>query len=689
MFEKRNKRSALICGALATVLSAALGLASNDVVKADEATRSANYVELNSRSDAEGQSVSTDNKIVLVAGKTPAAVSRTEAAVGSAKKSRAVSSKNSDLAEELDNLPDLNVRPDDEVSGHKPHGAKLSGVMPGVTKFSELKKIPSFASPVAEETVDGFTVATYQDPTLPDTTIQIVGRDDLVEAIMINLNEPRSESDARSVFESELKDVRPIWAPDEAGNFREVFPEKGVAFVLEGGETPGQPSDRVVQIVAETVKCEYFIMRAEQDLLTSYTYARDDAEHALLHDAEAPGAHWILGQTHLAVGDYSNARKHLVKAIKLNDSMPQFHLTYIDALIQSGEVEMALRYMDAVRDTFKEHPLFQAEGLVLDSVLRCEAADPDYDGAIAQGQRALQLLQDLYGVKPTPDVALSAKKLELRANLSIAIAVARKTWKNPTDQEKTFEWLDAAAEVADVIDSTRTDDSQIPTAMIDVYQAALEVGLETPDAPKIDEYAQKIRVAAEIYLRKTKDEVSAASVRWRVGNSLVLASRIYEARKDYKQAGVTGLKALEYLQTVTEYRPVAERTPTILAQLQLGDVLINGLKKDDDAFANFAAAIETLDSIKDELKARDSARVGKPLASVATLYWKKGKKEEGAATMQKAVDFLEKAKDSGYVKDSDLYVPYSNLSTMYKGLKKTAEAVKYKKLAESCAPAEK
>ena len=91
---------------------------------------------------------------------------------------------------------------------------------------------------------------------------------------------------------------------------------------------------------------------------TGLDVAFDDAEHALLHDANAPGAYWILAQTNLTVGDYTNARRYIFKAIKLNDSLPQFHLTYIDALIRSGEVDSALRYMDAVRDSFVEHPLF-------------------------------------------------------------------------------------------------------------------------------------------------------------------------------------------------------------------------------------------------------------------------------------------------------------------------------------------
>ena len=623
------------------------------------------------------------NPIVQTSGQAPVAsesgktLSKTKANAGGKKNS---------LVDEIEDWPQLNVRADNaDASGHKPHGAKFLEVMPGVTKFSDLSKNPILKEPVATEKVDGYDVATFQTPTLPDTTIQVVGANDVVEAIMINLAEPRSESDARKVFESEIKDVRPIWAPDEVGNFREVFPEKGVAFVLEKGEKPGLPSNRVIQIVAETVKCEYFIMRAEQDLQTNYTYARDDAEHALLHDANAPGAYWILAQTNLAVGDFTNARRHIFKAIKLNDSLPQFHLTYIDALIQSGEVDSALRYMDAVPDSFVEHPLFSIEALTLDSLLRLGAAEPNYDGAISQGQRALKMLQSLYESKPQGEVYMAAKKLELRANLSIAKAVARKKWKNPTDQEKAFEWLASATDIAKEIDAARPESSQLPSAQIDVYEAAVNVCLEMPDAQQVDNYVQKARVAAELYLRKTLDEVSAASTRWKVGNALVAASRIYEAREDYKQASTLGVKGLEYLQVVTEYRPLSERTPAALAQLQLGSILIEQ-GKDAEGLAYFDKANALLAQVEGQLKSRDAALVGVPLATVASTYWKKGKKEEGVATLKRAVAFLEKAHESGFVKDENLYVPYSNLATMSRGLKNTADAAKYKKLADQVSP---
>ncbi len=668
----RKKRSARAVVVAAFALSAVSFITNSNGADPVVSTETSN-VEVSQRGDT---------GVLLASGETPVA-SKTGVELGKARKK--ASNTKGNLADEFEGIPDLNVRPDADTSGHKPHGAKFMEVMPGVTKFSELSSNPMLKNPVDKEKIDGFDVATYQTATLPDTTIQVVAANDVVEAIMINLAEPRSESDARKVFESELKDVRPIWSPDEVGNFREVFPEKGIAFVLEKGEKPGLPSNRVIQIVAETVKSEYFIMRAEQDLALNLTFARDDAEHALQHDVNLPGADWILAQTHLAVGDFTNARKYVYKAIKLNDSMPQFHLTYIDALIQAGDVASALRYMDAVRDSFVEHPLFAIEAVCLDSNLRRESAKADYDGAISQGQRALKLLSELFEKKPQGDVYLAAKKLELRANLSVALAVAQKRWKNASDQKKAFEWLNAATLVAREIDAARPADSQLPTAQIDVLETAINVCLELPESDKVDNYVQKLKVSTELYLRKTLDEVSAAAVRWKTGRALVAASRIYEVRNKPQQAISCGTKGMEYLQIVTEYRPLIERLPTTLAQLQLG-VIQAKEGNTEQAFANFEKAHELLDKIENELKARDSAKVGAALVSAASQYWKNGKKDEGVDTLTNAVKFLEKGREAGYTKDENLYVAYSNLATMCKGLKRTSDASKYKALAEQYAP---
>ncbi|MBR4105586.1 MAG: hypothetical protein IKK39_16190 [Thermoguttaceae bacterium] len=671
---------------LALALTAPTLLATASWAISDAAAEESNPIRQAVAVEASGNGASESAKIVQTAAQTPIS-SETGARLGAAGRKTGERTKGGRLAEELENLPNLGVRAVDETEvEHAPHGASLFDVMPGTTKYADLKKNPILAKPVAEEVVDGYEVATYQPPTLPDTTIQIVGIKGVVEAIMINLSEPRTETDARKVFAEEIKDSRPILVPDEIGNFREVFPEKGVAFVLEKGDNPAIPSDRVVQIVAETVKAEYFILRAEQELKTSLKNARDDAEHALLHEKNSPGAHWILAKTHLAVGDFANARRHIFQAIKLNDSMAQFHLTLIDALIQSGEIDAASRYMEAVEDAFVEHPLYQIEGVLLGSALKREAAEPDYDGAISLGQSALKMLKTLGEANPTADVIEAGKALEMRANLAVALAVARKSWKDPSDQEKAFEWIEAADEIAKEIDAARGEKSELASARLEVWRTGLEVGLEMPDATQLDQYARDLRSTVDKYLAKTLDEVSAASARWTAGQALANAAKIFEARKDYQQAIISGRKALEYLEVALQFRPETDRAIVGVLNARLGTDFLNGLKNAKEASAHFAKADALFKKIEGEVKPKDAAEIGAQLAAVGAIYWKSGKKEEGVAMLKRSVAVLARAVEAGVVDKTALYVPYANLATMSKALKNAADAAKYAKLAEACAP---
>ena len=677
--ESRNWRLRLALTTVAPALIAATAGTISDAA-AEEASPIRQAVAV------EAGDVAESAKIVQTAAQTPIST-EAGARLGAAGRKTGERSKGGRLAEELENLPNLGVRAVDEGEvEHAPHGAELFDVMPGTTKFVDLKKNLNLAKPVAEEVVDGYEVATYQPATLPDTTIQIVGSKGVVEMIMINLGEPRSEADARKVFAAEIKDSRPILVPDEIGNFREVFPEKGVAFVLEKGDNPAIPSDRVVQIVAETVKAEYFILRAEQELKTSLKHARDDAEHALLHEKNSPGAHWILAKTHLAVGDFANARRHIFQAIKLNDSMAQFHLTLIDALIQSGEIDAASRYMEAVEDAFDEHPLYRIEGVLFGSALKREAAEPDYDGAISLGQSALKMLKTLGEANLTAEVIEAGKALEMRANLAVALAVARKNWKDPSDQEKAFEWIEAADEIAKELDAARGEKSDLASARLEVWRTGLEVGLEMPDATQLDQYARDLRSTVDKYLAKTLDEVSAASARWTAGQALATAAKIFEARKDYQQAIISGRKALEYLEVALQFRPETDRAIVGVLNARLGVDFINGLKNAKEASAHFAKADALFEKIEGEVKPKDAAEIGAQLAAVGAIYWKSGKKEEGVATLKRSVAVLARAVEAGVVDKTALYVPYANLATMSKALKNAADAAKYTKLAEACAP---
>jgi tetratricopeptide (TPR) repeat protein len=393
---------------------------------------------------------------------------------------------------------------------------------------------------------------------------------------------------------------------------------------------------------------------------------------------------FILGVLCQIVYDFVSTDVYL--GILITFSLSIVLLTLIDALIQSGEIDAASRYMEAVEDAFVEHPLYQIEGVLLASALKREAAEPDYDGAISLGQSALKLLKTLGEANLTADVIAAGKALEMRANLAVALAVARKSWKNPSDQEKAFEWLEAADEIAKELDAARGEKSELASARLEVWRTGLEVGLEMPDATQLDQYARDLRSTVDKYLAKTLDEVSAASARWIAGQALANAAKIFEARKDYQQAIISGRKALEYLEVALQFRPEADRAIVGVLNARIGADFLNGLKNAKEASTHLAKADALFQKIEGEVKPKDAAEIGTQLAAVGAIYWKSGKKDEGVATLKRSVAVLARAVEAGVVDKTALYVPYANLATMSKAMKNAADAAKYAKLAEACAP---
>ncbi|MCF0234640.1 MAG: hypothetical protein HUK22_06635, partial [Thermoguttaceae bacterium] len=287
---------------------------------------------------------------------------------------------------------------------------------------------------------------------------------------------------------------------------------------------------------------------------------------------------------------------------------------------------------------------------------------------------------------PAPEVFLAAKQLEMEANLDVALAVAKKDWKNAEDRAKAFDWLAAADAVAQNINDLRGDVSALPTARFDVIKAAAQVGLEIPDAEQLDEYAQAMRSEPDKYLEKTLDEVSAAAVRWKAGCAAADFVKIYEMRKDYKQAIVCGLKGVEYFQLALKFRDNVGKLPLGLLQARLGVDFANGLKNAKEALPRLDAANSLFKAIESDLKPSDAAEVGARLAAAGSAYWKAEKRDEGLDAMRRAVTLIEFAVKEKAADKGALYVPYANLSTMYKGLQKADEAAKYAKLAKGVAP---
>lgn len=73
-----------------------------------------------------------------------------------------------------------------------------------------------------------------------------------------------------------------------------------------------------------------------------------ELKNALQADPNIPGAHRMLGEIYLLLGDSAGAERELIRAIELGDSSNEVQLRLIQALLQQGEHEQALVRIDAM-----------------------------------------------------------------------------------------------------------------------------------------------------------------------------------------------------------------------------------------------------------------------------------------------------------------------------------------------------
>ncbi|MBR5626246.1 MAG: hypothetical protein IKW74_01335, partial [Thermoguttaceae bacterium] len=480
-----------------------------------------------------------------------------------------------------------------------------------------------------------------------------------------------------------IKDVRPIIVPNDDGNFREVFPEKGLSFILEKNkENPAVPSTRVIQIVAEQVQADYFVIRAEKDLPYTPALSFADATHALIHDSKNATAYRILAQIEQLRGNLNKAREQALKAAKLNDSVPMIHLTLVSILNEVGEYDSAARYLKAIESVCKEHPLFIATMNLYRGDIYRDGSDEDCDKAITEHKQGLRIVEGIKKKMP-PEIRLNVKQLELRLTLSLALDFARKYLDNSSTEEMVFSCLDQASILADNL-IKEENLKEIP--FIDVCRTAVSVGLDIPNADDVDGYIQSMKKYANLLTDSLEDEILLDSVRWKAGTAFFDALRIYQAREEYQKAINCGLAALEYLEPVLNRNP--ENGATLLCEIsaEIGLLYIESLDDQKEGMRWLGRATALLDSLPDNIKPDKAGDLGFLLVQYSRYYWENDQQDQGLKLAETGTSLLEHAVQEGVVEESEMYVPYTNLAVMYKKLQKTEQAEQYSRKANALAP---
>lgn len=569
-----------------------------------------------------------------------------------------------------------------EQTAHKPHGTELLGVEPGVTTINDVEASPIWSKPGHREVVDSFLILTYRIEDLPDMPfIQILLKDNIVEGIVMHLKAPRELSDTKLSFEETIKNITPIRIPDRDGGFREIYPEKGLAFVLEKGEDPSKPSSRVTQIIAEPVRASYLLIRAEKLLKTSPQQAYRDAGHAVLHEPGNAAGNWIMASLEYEWGDYQKARQHAIQAVKSDSSVPQYCLTLVKILKELHETEGAFKLLRQTVAACDSDPLLKVEAEFLLGDLYRDDVKPDYEQAIACHRRVLEIAEKYFKVENS-EVRIMMKNIARKANIALAVDSARQEGEG---KQSAFQYLNAASIIAD--DLIKKEGSDM-TAIWEICLAATEVGLDVPDLKELNAYIQTMkRLSSDFIHGKEKLALSVPTVQWRTGKALHNAMLIYELKKDFKQAVQYGVRAQEYLdESGLKNFTTEDRILVGDIAWHLGRMFQEELDQKKEALKWYGKSTAAYSECQGRVNGKNSAKIGMNLLRVSNGLWRLEKNELGPSTAEIAVKFLDRAVKDGVLESSELLVPYTNLAMMYKKLNKMDLAKKFalevKKLKE-------
>ncbi len=559
---------------------------------------------------------------------------------------------------------------------HKPHGAELLGVKPGVTNLEDLENNQLWKSPTNKEVVDGYLIFTYQIEDLPDMPyIQILLREGLVEGIVAHLKEPRELKDTKLAFEDNIRNIRPILLPDNEGGFREIYPEKGLAFVLEAGEDPMVPTTRVKQIVAEAVRASYLVIRAEQMYKSAPEEAYKDLAHALQHDPDNGSANWLLARLELDRGEFRSAREHALKAVKSDGTIPQYNLTLVNVLKELGEIDNASKVLKLTLPMCQNYPLFLFEATMLQGDLARESSTHDCNLAIEYHQKALDGIRP-YFQSEEGEIRILMKQYGIKAYIAIALDYAEMNKDNLQEKDNVFHSLNSASSLADnLIKKEGTD--QIP--LWEVCLAAAKVGVNTPSLKELNPYFLTLKRLSNGFIKgKEKATLPLYAIRWRSGQAFINAMNVYEKLQNYHQAIQVGEKAVEC------FEPFLKQSKDGYFQVYAGDFMYrignlyyNEIDNKMDAYKWFDKTFTAYTSVSSVLNPDESMRIGMCLIKMGNRYWNDNKKERAPEITLQAIPMLQRAYDEGLIEGPDLAVPFTNLAMMYKNLGKIELAKKY------------
>ena len=580
-----------------------------------------------------------------------------------------------------ESAPEVALEPikpvEDKEDEFQPHyqSATFLGIQPGNSTADQvIEKLgpPQKATKVGMKTAHFYSIDELDH-------IEILFDGNMVYSVEVAFSEFYPISQVREVFAAELKNSRPVSFADEHGDvIGLMFPEKGLTFIYTPSEEPGVPSAMAKKMVILPIAADPFIIRAKGYLEDSPAETKKDLLAAIFYDSDNPEAYWLLAQVELAAGDGASALIHIQRALELDQTMPQYHITFARALQMMNRVDDAKMYLKEMLPLCERFQHQKAVALCLLGDLYRQGTPIDCDQAYKYHEQALSIAMPLRE-HSNPTVRSIAREVLVDAQLGVIRDIALGNWDNKWSAiEKWFASVKEVLKDPEVIAKKRL----IREYLFRVALTGLSAQAIVSDSSDLDLYIKDLLTATEELTNVTDDPINRHRIQWETGCALFEAVQSFQRKKQFSAALKYGEPTVDMIELGIEGR-TSESDYYLLARLyfRLGAIHAIGMNNHRAAIVWFDRTLPIFDDILPGVGPEETGRIGEMLVSMGVSYWYTDQKEEAVRLSELGLKKIQTAVDRGYLEMTALLIPYSNLSMMWSKLDEPDKANEYYRAA--------
>jgi hypothetical protein len=377
-------------------------------------------------------------------------------------------------------------------------------------------------------------------------------------------------------------------------------------------------------------------------------------------------------------GDWDGALSAARRAVEHDPGRYEARRVLARLLLRQGSPSEALAEAKRAAVDAAGDPLAQARALADLAAVLEQGPGRDYVRAAELRLLAAGMLRPRVEAVPV-DIAATASSAEHHAALAADFA-----WGPWTNKDQAVpQWLARAEELARALPN---DDPATIETRFAVARHALAALAVHPAGGDLAKWTEEVQARAEqLTSRDAGDPATVAAWRWELGWALADAAQGAQRANRFDEALGYGRRSLDELDAGEAARPTSPADAYALARVRYRTGALEARPGGDlnEAVALFEQALPELEAGRTMLGDREAGRHGQALSTIATAYWRAGRRDDATRLATAGMVDLRRAVERGLLQAESLRTPEANLARMHREQGSTATPASFERPATS------